>query len=110
THRREVGACVLARAAFLRGYFMRPIGSFAPRATGARVQLQELLRHLFESYHVAPWLPSTLVHASALSGVPFVYPHIAQGGSYFAAGLPIVMTRAIARELSRATSSGPRIA
>jgi hypothetical protein len=117
THRREVGACVLARAAFHHGYFMRSIGSFTPRATGARGQLRELLRYLFESYEVASWLPSTLVHGTAtiaprgaLGRVPFVYPHVAQGGTYFDAGLPITMTRAIARELSRSTSSGPRIA
>ncbi len=118
THRREIGACVLARAAFHHGRFVRSVDSYAPRASSGREQLFEWLHHLFAHYPVPRWTTSTMIHppsamaprGDADAPPPFIYPHVAQGDSYVDAGLPVVVTRAVAHALATSSSSGPRIA
>ncbi|HEY4221040.1 MAG TPA: PcfJ domain-containing protein [Myxococcota bacterium] len=118
THRREIGACAIVRLAPFHARIVRRIEMFTPRAETPRERLIELVRHAFEIYATPAWLvaamlqpPSSMaVHADARAQPSSTWIHIAQGGSYLDAGLPIVVTRAIAHALYSCTAAGPRVA
>lgn len=112
--RKEIGASVVVRCAHLMPRACRSVDTFAPTLREPRDRLIELLHHLFVQYPVPRWTTATLLSSTSLAvrGAPHVppsvLPHVGQGGSFVDAGLPIRVTRAVARALSTSTETWPR--
>ncbi|MDP2340790.1 MAG: PcfJ domain-containing protein [Deltaproteobacteria bacterium] len=118
THRKEIGASVVVRAALHASRAIRDVRDFRPAKECGRAQLDELLVHLFQRWPVPAWVTATMILPGAVLAVgghhgapiPALVPHIGQGGSYASAKLPVDVTRALARELTQTHLKAPRLA
>jgi hypothetical protein len=118
THRKEIGASVVVRAALHAARAIRDVRDFRPMKDDGRAQLDELLVHLFQRWPVPAWVTATMIlpgSALAVGGhhtapIPALLPHVGQGGGYASAQLPVDVTRALARELTRTQLKAPRLA
>ncbi len=113
--RKEIGACVVVRAASLLHRACRSLHTFSTTAEQPREQVIDLLRHLFVKFPVPSWTLTTLLSPTALSSSKaaapsWVLPHIGQGGSFITAGLPVKVTRSMLHTLATTTTNSPRLA
>lgn len=116
-HRKEIGASVVVRCAHLLDRRCRNLSDFRPEVKDGQAIVRALLAHLFVRFPVPAWVTSTLLHPHALHvrGQPHltpsgILPHVGQGGRFVDAGLPIPVSRAVARELTTTTLVAPRLA
>jgi hypothetical protein len=117
THRNEIGASVVVRAAAHCDRALASPASFTGTAH-TRAGIAQLLRHMFARYAAPTWLVSSMMlpgtslarRTSADPTPPAFLPHVAQGGSFRTAGLPIHVTHAIAHELATTSTHAPRLA
>jgi hypothetical protein len=117
THKHEIGACALIRASLFHARAVRDVDEIALVSLHPREQVRAILRSLYARYPAPPWAlstliapPSTMTPAFTEASASPIYPHVAQGGRYQDAGLPLHVTRALAHELATTTLTAPRLA
>lgn len=112
--RKEIGACVVVRAASLLHRACRSLHTFSTTSEQPRQQVVDLLLHLFVKFPVPPWTLTTLLSPTALatksSAPSSVLPHVGQGGSFVTAGLPVPVTRSMVHTLATTKTTSPRLA